>query len=242
MAAPVHTTQARKSHRTVSETAIKKDFLEVEVVCVIIIPYPPTHNKNSFCIGQSKYSNETEFQNRTGCRTSCWRGNRRANARQKSATIRRKINGRPCRPPTKWLLKNRKVLYWYGYTTKSEPILSQIRNFGKTTDGSAPRRRGAGRPRKNFQILFNGRVQIIFSNNEEIFAGLPLRHWAEAEQIRTKSQADKNSLSFQTPSFLSTCSDGGKFFGGGGAKFDFINIGIVTGKVLAENGRTAGFL
>ena len=156
--------------------------------------------------------NETEFQNRTGCRTSSWRGKRRANARPKAARTRRKIggkiNGRRYAPPTNWPLKNRKVFYWYGYTTKSEPILSQTCNFGKTTDGSAPRSFGAGKSRKNFPILFIGRAQMNFSKRNENFCGIaspPLGGGGAALATLTSRRADtgggRRIPSPSTPSF-----------------------------------------
>jgi len=106
------------------------------------------------------------------------------------AKRRHKINGRPYRPPTKWLPKNRKVLYWYGYTTKSEPILSQIRDFEKsrtkrglnTPTAQRPASVGLAKPAKIFQFIFKGARNFYFQKRSENFCGvLPLRHSSEAE-------------------------------------------------------------
>src|SRR3989338_10968666 len=64
MAAPVLPTQERNSQR-LSETAIKKEFLGFRLVAPLVY-HTLSPAQKFFCIGQSKYSNETEFQNRTG--------------------------------------------------------------------------------------------------------------------------------------------------------------------------------
>ena len=68
----------------------------------------------------------------------------------------------------------------YGYTTKSEPILSQTPDFEKsrakrglnTPTAPRPAKRGAGKTRKNFPINFLGRAQFLFSIRSENFCGI----------------------------------------------------------------------
>lgn len=63
MAAPVHTTQARKSHWTVSETAIKKDFLEMGGLCALFsIAHLIPRAKNLFVLGKANTQTRQNFK------------------------------------------------------------------------------------------------------------------------------------------------------------------------------------
>ena len=136
MAAPVHTIQVALNW---SETAIEKDDYSD---CVHF-----HYSKNSF-YKQSKY------KNRQGYWTSVWRA--------APCAASHKMNGRRSAPPTKWLVKKRKVKLWSIFTTSLELILSKIPEKVHSLRPAAKRRGFAGGSRAK-----NGGV-----SGEEIFCPL----------------------------------------------------------------------
>jgi hypothetical protein len=79
--------------------------------------------------------------------------------------MRRKISGRPLRPPTKWPSKSRLVLSWCIYTTKLERILAEISDADERL--RAPPKAGLRLNKIFFHFFDFARAHFLFSIKEE---------------------------------------------------------------------------
>ena len=98
-----------------------------------------------------------QIQNRKGFRTCAWRA--------APCAASRKINGRRCAPPTKWLVKNPKVKSWSIFTISLEPTLSKIPE--KIHSPRRPPPRTAAYLAEKFSLHFLFCARPIFSSKRK---------------------------------------------------------------------------